>query len=82
LEMSTRLSLPMIAWAMLRIGAVAFGGLGATLALLQSDLVDRRGWLQSSDVAVALAVYSGSRCSPSRVRSQRRITSRAVLLRR
>ena len=43
-----------MAWALLRIGAVAFGGLGATLALLNRDLVER-GWLRSSDVAEALA---------------------------
>jgi chromate transporter len=42
-------------WAFLRIGAVAFGGLGATLALLERDLVKTRGWLRSSDVAAALA---------------------------
>jgi chromate transporter len=34
---------------------VAFGGLGATLALLNRDLVERRGWLRSSDVTEALA---------------------------
>lgn len=34
---------------------VAFGGLGATLALLQRELVTRRGWLRPSDVAEALA---------------------------
>ena len=44
-----------VMWAFLRIGAVAFGGLGATLALLERDLVKARGWLQSSDVAAALA---------------------------
>lgn len=44
-----------IAWAMLRLGAVAFGGLGATLALLNRDLVQRRGWLQSSALTEALA---------------------------
>jgi chromate transporter len=44
-----------VAWALLRIGAVAFGGLGATLELLNRDLVERRGWLQSSDVSEALA---------------------------
>src|SRR5438445_13468831 len=50
-----RPDLPALAWALLRIGAVAFGGLGATLALLNRDLVERRGWLRSSDVAEALA---------------------------
>jgi chromate transporter len=44
-----------LSWALLRIGAVAFGGLGATLSLLERDLVKARGWLQSSDLAAALA---------------------------
>jgi chromate transporter len=44
-----------LAWAMLRLGAVAFGGLGATLALLNRDLVKRRGWLRSGEVSEALA---------------------------
>jgi chromate transporter len=44
-----------LAWALLRIGAVAFGGLGATLSLLNRDLVERRGWLGASDVSEALA---------------------------
>lgn len=47
--------LPLIAWALLRVGAVAFGGLGATLALLNRDLVEQRGWLRASDVTEALA---------------------------
>src|SRR2546430_957334 len=50
-----RPDLASLAWALLRIGAVAFGGLGATLALLERDLVERRGWLRSGDVAAALA---------------------------
>ena len=40
---------------LLCIGAVAFGGLGATLALLRRELVERRGWLRPSDVTEALA---------------------------
>ena len=52
---TTKPNLPTLAWALLRIGAVAFGGLGATLALLNRDLVERRGWLRSSDVTEALA---------------------------
>ena len=48
-------SLLSLGWALLRIGAVAFGGLGATLALLRRELVERRGWLRSSDVTEALA---------------------------
>src|SRR6266436_7238198 len=53
--MTERPDLPSLAWALLRIGAVAFGGLGATLPLLNRDLVERRGWLRSSDVTEALA---------------------------
>ncbi len=41
-------------WALLRVGATAFGGLGPTLALLERDLVARRGWLTSADVRDAL----------------------------
>ena len=39
----------------LRIGALAFGGLGATLALIERELVDRRGALARDDIATALA---------------------------
>ena len=53
--LSQRPDLLSISWALLRIGAVAFGGLGATLALLNRDLVQRRGWLQAGDVSEALA---------------------------
>jgi chromate transporter len=49
------ISLPALGWAFLRIGAFAFGGLGATLAQLQRDLVERRGWLGPSEVTEALA---------------------------
>ena len=41
-------------WVLLRLGAVAFGGLGPTLALLDRVLVARRGWLTSTDVRDAL----------------------------
>jgi chromate transporter len=44
-----------LGWALLCIGAVAFGGLGATLALLRRELVEGRGWLRPSDVTEALA---------------------------
>lgn len=44
-----------LVWALLRIGAFAFGGLGATLSLLNRELVERRGWLRSGDVSEALA---------------------------
>jgi len=41
--------------AMLRLGAVSFGGLGATLALLQREFVDKRRWLEAPDLKDALA---------------------------
>jgi chromate transport protein ChrA len=44
-----------LGWASLCIGAVAFGGLGATLALVRRELVERRGWLRASDIIEALA---------------------------
>jgi chromate transporter len=45
----------LIGWVLLRTGAVAFGGLGATLALLQRNLVAGRAWLRASDITEALA---------------------------
>jgi len=41
-------------WVLLRLGAVAFGGLGPTLALLDRELVVRRGWLSATDVRDSL----------------------------
>jgi chromate transporter len=38
----------------LRIGATAFGGLGATLALIERELVTKRGMLTPADVTEAL----------------------------
>jgi len=49
-------ALAVVGWELLRLGAVAFGGLGATLALLQRGLVDRRGWLKQEDISEALAM--------------------------
>jgi chromate transporter len=37
------------------IGAVAFGGLGATIRLLQRELVEKRRWLAAGDVGEAMA---------------------------
>ena len=48
-------SLYVLFWTILRLGAVSFGGLGATLALIQRELVERRGWLEPADVKNALA---------------------------
>lgn len=38
----------------LRLGASAFGGLGAALALVQRELVDKRRWLTPADLTEAL----------------------------
>ena len=48
--------LAVVGWELVRLGAIAFGGLGATLALLQRGLVDRRGWLKPEDISEALAM--------------------------
>ena len=39
----------------LRIGGLAFGGLGATLALIERELVDRRNAVTRDDIVTALA---------------------------
>lgn len=54
-DRSERPDVVAIGWALLRIGSAAFGGLGATLALLDRELVERRGWLKPGDVSEALA---------------------------
>jgi len=49
-------SLIVLGWELLKLGAVAFGGLGSTLALLQRRLADERGWLDPSVIAEGLAL--------------------------
>jgi chromate transporter len=44
----------MLGQIFLRIGAVAFGGIGAALALIDRDLVRKRQWLTAEDVTEAL----------------------------
>ena len=43
-----------IAASFLRIGALAFGGLGGTLALVERELVERRSAVRRGDIAAAL----------------------------
>lgn len=43
-----------LALALLRVGALAFGGLGSTLALIERELVERRRALAREDVTEAL----------------------------
>ncbi len=49
-----RLSLGHLGWIFLRIGSLAFGGLGAGLALIERDLVENRRLLSSGDVTESL----------------------------
>jgi len=46
--------LPTLGYIFLRIGAVAFGGLGASLALIERELVTKRQWLTAADMTEAL----------------------------
>jgi chromate transporter len=48
------LSVWSIGWVFLKIGTTAFGGLGAALAIIERELVDRRQVLSSDDVTEAL----------------------------
>jgi chromate transporter len=48
-------SLPRILGIFFVIGAAAFGGLGATVRLIQRELVEKRGWLKSADIGEAMA---------------------------
>ncbi len=43
-----------LGWMFLRIGATAFGGLGTTLALIERELVIKRGMLTPAEVTEAL----------------------------
>jgi chromate transporter len=43
-----------LGWIFLRIGATAYGGLGTTLALIERELVTKRGMLTPADVTEAL----------------------------
>jgi chromate transporter len=45
---------PTLGYIFLRIGAAAFGGLGASLALIERELVTKRQWLTAADVTAAL----------------------------
>jgi chromate transporter len=47
--------LTVLGWDLLKLGAVAFGGLGSTLALLQRRLGDERGWLDQAVISEGLA---------------------------
>jgi chromate transporter len=43
-----------LGWVFLHIGATAFGGLGTTLALIERELVTKRGMLTPAEVTEAL----------------------------
>jgi len=48
------LALASLGWIFLRLGATAFGGLGAALALIERDVVEQRRALTRADVTEAL----------------------------
>lgn len=52
--MSDRMRASRLGWTFLRIGAVAFGGLGATLTLIENELVQRKKVASNEDIAGAL----------------------------
>lgn len=54
IEPSHRVPALRLGWIFLRIGATAFGGLGTTLALIERELVTRRGMLTPAEVTEAL----------------------------
>jgi len=43
-----------LGWIFLRIGAIAYGGLGTTLSLIERELVTKRGMLTPAEVTEAL----------------------------
>lgn len=49
------LSTIQLGWLFFKIGATAFGGLGASLAVIHRELVDRRGLLMAEQMTEALA---------------------------
>lgn len=54
MEKQTNFSILSLGFIFLRIGAVAFGGIGAALALIDRELVTKRQWLTAKDVTEAL----------------------------
>ena len=52
--MSDRMSPFRLAWTFLRIGAVAFGGLGATLVLIENELIQRQRVTTKDEITEAL----------------------------
>ena len=59
--MTSKPTLARLAGVFLRIGNTTFGGGDPTMAALQRDLVDRKGWLTPEDFALA---YSLARITP------------------
>ena len=49
-----RMSRPRIAGTFLRVGALAYGGLGATIALIERELVERKSVMTRGEIADAL----------------------------
>ena len=57
---------PALGYIFLRIGAAAFSGLGASLALIERELVTKRQWLTAAEVTDALTYTKLLRGPPVR----------------
>ena len=53
--MNTKPGLAELSWVLLRLGALAFGGLGGIVSMLQRRLVEQRQWLRQNDISEVLA---------------------------
>lgn len=51
----SRPGLIQLGFEFLRTGALAFGGLGVTLSLLQRGIVERHRWIEQTDIGEAMA---------------------------
>jgi chromate transporter len=54
-------TVPRLGWVYLRIGNTTFGGGNPTMAALQRELIERKGWITQEDFALA---YSLARITP------------------
>jgi len=55
---STRISLPQIFWIFLKVGATAFGGFMALIAVVENLVVERRGLLTHEDLLDGISLAS------------------------
>ena len=61
---SQTVPLGQLAFALLKVGAFGFGGVGSVLALLRAEFATRRGWVTDAEVAETLAIVQTLPGSP------------------